>query len=60
MKVNSVVVDNIEGSYQAVSHLINLGHKRIGIISGPKGIMTGRDRLEGYLKALRDHDVRVR
>lgn len=59
MKVDSVVVDNIEGSYQAVSHLINLGHRRIGIISGPKSIMTGRDRLEGYLKALRHHDLKV-
>lgn len=59
IRTDSVVVDNIEGSYQAVSYLISLGHERIGIISGPKGIISGRDRLEGYLKALRDHDLKV-
>lgn len=54
---DSVVVDNIEGSYKAVSHLINLGHRKIGIIHGPKTIMTGRDRLEGYQRALRDYNL---
>jgi len=59
IEVDSVTVDNVEGSYKAVSHLIHLGHKRIGIISGPKNIMTGGDRLEGYLKSLREHHLTI-
>ena len=54
---DSVVVDNIEGSYQAISHLINMGHRKVGIIHGPETIMTGRDRLEGYQRALRDYNL---
>ena len=30
----SLVVENIEGAYQAVKYLIELGHRRIGFING--------------------------
>jgi len=30
----SLIVDNIEGAYQAVKYLIDLGHRRIGFING--------------------------
>ncbi|MFQ6052287.1 MAG: LacI family DNA-binding transcriptional regulator [Candidatus Hydrothermarchaeota archaeon] len=52
-----VLVNNIEGSKQLVEHLINLGHERIGIIMGPLNSTTGKERLEGYLKALREHSM---
>ncbi|MEA1964691.1 MAG: LacI family DNA-binding transcriptional regulator [Candidatus Aerophobetes bacterium] len=57
LQVDSVVVDNVEGSRKATSHLIKLGHRKIGIIHGPETIMTGRDRLEGYKRALREHNL---
>ncbi len=59
LAIDTVVVDNIEGAYQAVSHLIRLGHRRIGLIGGRLEISTGRERQEGYLKALRDHGIPV-
>lgn len=46
-----VLVDNVKGAYDAISSLINLGHRRIGTINGPITTTTGRERLEGYKKA---------
>jgi LacI family transcriptional regulator len=45
-------VNNIEGSYQAVKHLIYLGHRNIAIITGPQNVISSVDRLEGYRLAL--------
>ena len=50
--VDSVVVDNVDGARQLVQYLIQLGHRRIGIIVGLPQISTSRDRLEGYRQAL--------
>lgn len=52
LEVDTVVTDNVEGSCQAVSHLLKLGHRRIGLIGGPILATTGRERQEGYRKAL--------
>ena len=56
---DSVFGDNVEGVYQAVRHLIQLGHRRIAIISGPRGLSSGEERLLGYQKALGDHGITV-
>jgi LacI family transcriptional regulator len=48
----AVRVDNLGGATQAVQHLIDLGHKRIGLIDGPEGSTTGVDRLMGSKSAL--------
>jgi LacI family transcriptional regulator len=50
--VSYVDIDNVNGSYNAVSHLIRMGHKRIGTITGPAKSAVGIDRKKGYLKAL--------
>lgn len=50
--VDKVGVDNHRGAYAAVSHLLEKGHRRIGIISGPIDSSTGRERLAGYRAAL--------
>jgi LacI family transcriptional regulator len=47
-----VDVDNVAGSYNAVSHLIHLGYARIATITGPLTTTTGLDRLQGYRNAL--------
>lgn len=57
LNVDVVLVNNIEGSKQLIEHLISLGHERIGIIAGPFNSTTGKERLEGYLKALREHSI---
>jgi LacI family xylobiose transport system transcriptional regulator len=40
------------GGYQATRHLIDLGHTRIGIITGPADMMASTARLSGYRAAL--------
>jgi DNA-binding LacI/PurR family transcriptional regulator len=54
LKVDTVTVGNAEGAHVAVAHLIGLGHRRIGLISGPMGISTARDRQAGYERALQE------
>ncbi|PAV28412.1 LacI family transcriptional regulator [Virgibacillus profundi] len=45
---NGVFIDNTEAGYLATSHLIKLGHKKIGCITGPKTIWNSNHRLKGY------------
>lgn len=54
---DTVVTDNTDSVYRAVSHLITQGHRRIGIISGPRAVFTAKERLVGYLRALSDHGI---
>lgn len=49
-----VLVDNVKGAYDAVCYLVHLGHRRIGIISGPTSTTTGHGRLQGYFKAVQE------
>lgn len=52
-------VDNVGGAYAAVTHLVHLGHRRIGTITGPMLSGSGQDRLAGYRKALLDQGIPV-
>ena len=42
---------------EAVAHLVALGHKRIGIVSGPEEAGAAQQRELGYLDAMADHDL---
>jgi LacI family transcriptional regulator len=57
--VTYVDVDNVEAACKAVHYLISLGYERIGTIAGPSNTTVGIDRLEGYLKALKDNRFSV-
>ncbi len=52
--VDTVRCENELGAYQLVRLLIELGHQRIAILSGPLGVSTAEDRLAGYRRAMRD------
>jgi DNA-binding LacI/PurR family transcriptional regulator len=53
-----VGVDNKAGAYQAVTHLIGLGHRRIGFISNAPVFYAGvQGRYAGYRQALTEHDI---
>jgi LacI family transcriptional regulator len=54
---DSIVVENFEGARIATSHLIRLGHRRIGMIDGSPESTPGRERLEGFKSALKDYGV---
>ena len=45
--VPSVHIDNAKAAHEAMDHLYRLGHKRIGVITGPLVSPLSRDRLRG-------------
>jgi LacI family transcriptional regulator len=51
-KLINVDVDNVDGAYQAVSHLTKLGHRSIGFVTGPRDWTPTLDRIEGARRAL--------
>ncbi len=57
LPTDSVVVDNESASYEAVTHLVRLGHRRIAIVGGPSDADTARQRSQGYERAL--HEARI-
>lgn len=56
--INYVVLDNELGAYMAVEHLYKLGHRRIALVRGPNTFSTGRERFNGYLKALKSFGLK--
>lgn len=50
--VDCVTVDNVHGSAMATRHLLDLGHRRIGFLSGPIETESRNDRYDGYRAAL--------
>lgn len=59
LSADAVMGDNIGGAYKAIEHLIELGHRRIGIISGPSGLSSGAERLKGCKEAFEDHRLTI-
>jgi LacI family transcriptional regulator len=57
LHTDSVLIDNFHGGYEATSHLIKLGHRRIGCITGPSQVTPSGQRLNGYIKALDDNGI---
>ncbi|MDX3924471.1 MAG: LacI family DNA-binding transcriptional regulator [Shinella sp.] len=49
---DAVVLDNRRAVHDAAIYMLDLGHRRIGYISGSLDTSTGRDRLAGYRSAL--------
>ena len=53
----SVQADNWMGGVIATRHLLGLGHRRIGIITGPDEMLCSRARLDGYSAALAERGL---
>lgn len=58
-QVDRVTADHWRGGYEAVEHLITLGHKRIGFIGVSPINGAGLRRYQGYLDALRENDLPI-
>ncbi len=57
IRVPKVVVDDYEGAYRAVEHLIKRGKKRIAHLGGPTSLKLSEKRLNGYKAALRKYKL---
>ncbi|MEW5688305.1 MAG: LacI family DNA-binding transcriptional regulator [Pseudomonadota bacterium] len=53
--VSSAHIDNERAAAEAMEHLYGLGHRRVGVITGPLDSPLSRDRLTGVREAARRH-----
>ena len=58
--ISYIDIDNVAAARSAVNHLVGLGYKRIGTITGPLNTTVGIDRKEGYLKVLQENNFRIK
>lgn len=56
-KNKAVVTDDVQGGYLATNYLIDKGFKRIAAITGPSGVSSSENRLDGYKKALENAGI---
>jgi DNA-binding LacI/PurR family transcriptional regulator len=59
LPIDAVVSDSEQGAHQAVTHLLQTGRRRIGMVSLSLEISTGRDRVRGYQRAITEFGLPV-
>lgn len=56
---SKIVVDDLSGAKDATQHLIDQGCRRIAHLEGPPNLNITKQRLEGYLEALKENNIPV-
>ncbi|MBI1334307.1 MAG: LacI family DNA-binding transcriptional regulator [Armatimonadetes bacterium] len=56
----SFEIDNRSGIRQAVRHLADLGHRKIGMLLGPEDLVDGHERNTAFVEAMRELDLPIR
>jgi len=59
VNIDTIQIDNALYGEIATAHLIELGHKNIACITGPRDVTPSFDRVDGYKKALKQHDIPI-
>ena len=54
--INTIAVQNNEGAYRAMKHLLSLGYTDILVVRGPEGAQDARQRLVGCNRAIAEAD----
>lgn len=57
VELDAVGVDHASGTRRAIAHLLDLGHRRIAVISGEASLNPSRDRLRGYTEAFAERGL---
>jgi LacI family transcriptional regulator len=57
--VDIVRCDSVKGACELVGLLTSLGHRRIAVLSGPQGVSTAEDRVDGYRCAMEEAGIAV-
>ena len=57
--IPTVVLDNYKAGVLAADHLVGLGHRRIGCVSGDSNLLLSRERMSGFRDTLRKHGVEL-
>lgn len=53
----SVNCDDFMGGYEITKHLLENGHRNIGLITGPVDSLPSQERLRGFKAALREYGI---
>lgn len=59
LPVDRVLVENRAASFRAVTHLLDIGHSRIAVLTGNTTDWTGRERFEGYRQAMLGRGIEI-
>jgi LacI family transcriptional regulator len=59
LDVPAIGAANWSGGLAATTHLLSLGHRRIGLVAGPSRLLCSRARLDGYRAALEGAGIAV-
>ena len=59
VEVDIVRCASADGSYQLTHHLLELGHRRIAILSGPDSVSVSHERLAGYKRAFHEANLPI-
>ena len=57
-KVTTILSDDFQGAYNITKHIIEQGHRKIGIIEGKPDFRTTYKRKQGFLAALQDSGLK--
>lgn len=55
----SVTINDYQGAYAAVQHLVDTGRKRIAHLKGPNGMTVSEQRFQGYAECLKQNGLPV-
>jgi LacI family purine nucleotide synthesis repressor len=53
------MIDNVKGGFDATQHLIDLGHRKIGLLCGLLNTTSGGLRYQGYMRALEKNGIPI-
>ena len=59
-QTDAVLLDNRHAAELAAEEFIKKGHQQLAVISGPTGLYTSRERLQGFVAYLNEHQIPVR
>ena len=57
IEVDAVEIDNVQGAFDATQHLLDLGHRRVGCITGLSNSNLNAERILGYRRALAERGI---
>lgn len=60
VETDAVLLDNVNGARKCVQHLLRSGFQDIAIVIGPLGLLSARERYQGYEIALRNAKIALR
>ncbi len=56
-QIDTVLVDNRGGGFQAMEHLCSLGHRKMAVVTGPQEQVVTKERLQGMKEAMEQNGI---